>query len=122
MPFIMILNFSLILIVSIHKDSFHLTKKTSNLTLSCHLDMVQGSNSFVFDSVTSFDYLFIYFACRNCVGMRFALIEAKLVLCKILLKYRFVVAPNTDIPLEFACTRPGFLQVKRIILNVEKRK
>lgn len=35
---------------------------------------------------------------RNCIGMRFALMELKLVLARILKKYKLEVAPDTVIP------------------------
>ena len=35
---------------------------------------------------------------HNCIGMRFAQMEMKLVLARILKKYRFEVAPDTKIP------------------------
>ena len=35
---------------------------------------------------------------RNCIGMRFALIEIKLVLVKVLRKFQFVRLPETQVP------------------------
>jgi cytochrome P450 len=37
---------------------------------------------------------------RNCIGMRFALMEAKMALVSMLRKYKFQVAPDTEIPLQ----------------------
>ena len=36
---------------------------------------------------------------RNCIGMRFALMEIKIALVKILMKYRFERSPETQVPL-----------------------
>lgn len=58
---------------------------------------------------------------RNCIGMRFALLESKLALVEILLKYRFVTSPRTKIPLEFYPTGRPLLGPKMILLAVERR-
>ena len=34
---------------------------------------------------------------RNCIGMRFALLEAKMALIEILKKFRFIRAPDTQV-------------------------
>eukprot|EP00058_Branchiostoma_floridae_P024989 XP_002610479.1 hypothetical protein BRAFLDRAFT_85620 [Branchiostoma floridae] len=36
---------------------------------------------------------------RNCIGMRLAMMEMKVGLARVLMKYRFVTGPDTDIPL-----------------------
>ena len=56
---------------------------------------------------------------RNCIGMRFAQMEMKLVLTRLLKKYSFFVAPETQVPpvLEATVT----LAPKGMILGVRKR-
>ncbi len=38
---------------------------------------------------------------RSCIGMRFALMEAKLALIEILRKYKFVQAPDTEVRVQY---------------------
>ena len=57
---------------------------------------------------------------RNCIGMRFALLEAKLALVKIISKFKLVKSKNTKVPLEFLPNRL-ILTAKSIIIGVEKR-
>jgi len=56
---------------------------------------------------------------RNCIGLRFALLEAKLSLSKLIQKYRFVRSENTDVPLKFKSS--GLLQVEKLMLKIQKR-
>lgn len=67
-------------------------------------------------------YTYLPFGCgpRNCVGMRFGLLEAKLALTKIIPKYKFVKTSNTKVPLEFLPNRL-LLASKSIIVGVERR-
>lgn len=57
---------------------------------------------------------------RNCVGMRFALMEIKLCLAAVLSEFRFKTCPQTQIPLEFLKGQ-GLMQPKQILLKVEIR-
>jgi hypothetical protein len=53
--------------------------------------------------------------------MRFALVEAKLALARIVLMFKFIKSVNTQIPLKYTNKRPGLLQAISIVVNVEKR-
>ena len=57
---------------------------------------------------------------HNCIGMRFAQMEMKLVLARILKKYSFQVAPDTKIPPEVMIK--ATLVAKEIKLKITKRK
>jgi len=57
---------------------------------------------------------------RNCIGTRFALIEAKLCLVSVLQKYIFSVSPKTEIPLKFKITT-GLLQPNSVYVCIRKR-
>ncbi|XP_076332607.1 cytochrome P450 3A9-like isoform X2 [Tachypleus tridentatus] len=57
---------------------------------------------------------------RNCVGMRFALLEAKLCLAHVLRNFRFHRCSETKVPLEYY-NGLGLIQAKQVSLVVEKR-
>ncbi|CAG2164302.1 unnamed protein product [Oppiella nova] len=57
---------------------------------------------------------------RNCIGMRFALMEAKLGLAQVLRRFKIVRTSQTDVPLKFNKTL--FLNsAKRVIVGIEAR-
>ena len=58
---------------------------------------------------------------RSCVGMRFALLEAKLCLSQIIMKYKLVRCDKTDVPL-LLDTLGGVMKSKRMIIAFEKRE
>lgn len=58
---------------------------------------------------------------RNCIGMRFSLLESKLALALIVRKYRFFRCAETDVPIEVDPT--GLLSApKRAIVGIEMRR
>lgn len=67
-------------------------------------------------------YTFLPFGAgpRNCVGMRFALMEAKLAIVKIVQKFEFVRCEKTKVPLEFK-PGAGLLMAKDVTVKVLKR-
>ena len=70
--------------------------------------------------IKPFTYLPFGSGPRNCIGMRFGLLEAKLALAKIITKYKFVKSANTQVPLEFLPFR-GILTPKSIIVGIQHR-
>jgi cytochrome P450 len=57
---------------------------------------------------------------RNCIGMRFALMEAKLGLAHIVRRYRFVRSKQTAVPLEFRTITP-LCAAKMVVVGLHKR-
>ena len=57
---------------------------------------------------------------RNCIGMRFSMVMMKVVLAKILVKYRLMPSSRTDIPLKFKCGTPS-LDAYSVYLQFQER-
>ncbi|XP_054161002.1 uncharacterized protein LOC128959081 [Oppia nitens] len=57
---------------------------------------------------------------RNCIGMRFALMEAKLCLAQVVKRYRFVRSPQTDIPLILQNSQ-ALNSPKRVVVGIQMR-
>ena len=51
------------------------------------------------DAIHAFQFLPFGAGPRNGIGMRFALMEIKIALVKLLLRYKFVQSPETQVPL-----------------------
>lgn len=70
------------------------------------------------DQLVPYTFLSFVAGPRNCVGMRFALLEMKLALANILSKYRINKCSNTKVPVEL--DNPFTLAPKEIVLSFEK--
>lgn len=70
--------------------------------------------------IKPYTYLSFEIGPRNCIWMRFGLLETKLTLAKIIKKYKFVKSPNTQALLEFLPIR-AILTPKSIIVGVQHR-
>ncbi len=53
------------------------------------------------DNLVPYTYMPFGIGPRNCVGMRFALMEAKAAVVHLIYKFKFVKSFNTQIPLKF---------------------
>ncbi|CAH0549076.1 unnamed protein product [Brassicogethes aeneus] len=57
---------------------------------------------------------------KNCIGMRFGLLETKIGVATLLSNYRFHISPETKQPLEFEPQTFFLLTIEDIVLKVEK--
>lgn len=73
------------------------------------------------DSINSYAFLSFVIGPRNCIGMRFALMEAKLALATIISDFKFVTSPLTSIPLDLSGTI-ALMNPREVILRLEKRE
>lgn len=73
------------------------------------------------ESRDPFSFLGFGYGPRNCIGMRFAQMEMKLVMARLLKRYSFFVAPETQVPVVLqAMITLG--PKGGVVLGVKKRK
>ena len=73
------------------------------------------------DQLTPYTFLAFVAGPRNCIGMRFALLEAKLALSNLLLEFDFVRSSRTSVPLDFSPTK-ALLNAKEVIVQLQTRQ
>ena len=73
------------------------------------------------DQLTPYTFLAFVAGPRNCIGMRFALLEAKLALSNLLLEFDFIRSPRTSVPLDFSATKV-MLNAKEVIVKLQTRQ
>jgi cytochrome P450 len=68
-------------------------------------------------------YSYIPFAVgpRNCIAMRFALMEMKVCIARIVTNFKLRKSPKTDVPLKF-CTSTHMCKSDNVIVSIQKRR
>ena len=72
------------------------------------------------ESINQFAYLPFGMGPRNCIGMRLALMEMKVVLVRMLQKYRLVRCPETRVPIDVK-PKAVLSPAEPVMIKVEKR-
>jgi cytochrome P450 family 3 subfamily A len=72
------------------------------------------------DQLVPYTFLAFVAGPRNCIGMRFALLEAKLALSNLILEFDFVRSPRTSDPLDFSAAKI-MLAPKEVIVRLVPR-
>ena len=73
------------------------------------------------DSINPFAYLPFGNGPRNCIGMRFALMEIKSILARMLRKYRLLRGPETPVPIKIQ-PKSVLAPAEPVMIRFEKRE
>ena len=73
------------------------------------------------DQLTPYTFLAFLDGPRNCIEMKFGLLEAKLALSNLLLEFDFVRSSRTSVPLDFSATK-FMLNAKEVIVQLQTRQ
>ena len=74
------------------------------------------------DNLIPYTFLPFMLGPRNCIGARFALLEAKTALVTVLLKYNINRCPRTAVPLDLSESSFILINAKDVIVNYSQRK
>jgi cytochrome P450 family 3 subfamily A len=73
------------------------------------------------DQLVPYTYLTFGVGPRNCIGMRFALLEAKLYLAQIVKRFKIFKSYKTEVPFKFKTISPTCQTKRSLIVGIQMR-